>query len=405
MSKRATAPLASVVVAVFLILSILTACGSSSSSSGPSASPSASSPAASKASSSPSASTSASPATSPAASKPAAGASDQEYQKALADFKQVEEAARKEGEATIYTIVDAGTLQKIQDAFNKLDPNMQVKIIRIPGAAAIERIRAEQSTKQIVGSAYWGTLPEMITDGLLQPFDIPVLHDPTVKWLADPLLEKPNPIVTTSLNKILPIYNTQLVPAGQEPKGWKDYADPKWKDKVMLWDPRTPSFTIDLLGLLYYNPDFGPAYVKAVAENTRASQDSTEGARAIARGEAALGLSSPATFATLEGAPIKTFTPAEGAFIGPTYMQMIKNTQQPNVTRVFANWLLSKEGQTVLSQGYATIRGDVQGANSVAQINPGEKLLPQTPYTYATAAKSRGEPMKAVTDWMNAAGR
>ena len=122
-------------------------------------------------------------------------------------------------------------------------------------------------------------MPQMASEGLLQPIDLPVLHDKSIKWLVDPLMEKPLPFVIASINKLLLMYNTQLVPDAEAPKTWRELADPKWKDKVVMWEPRISSYTMDLFGLWYYNPDYGPEFVKKVALNIRVAPDSSEPGR------------------------------------------------------------------------------------------------------------------------------
>ena len=54
----------------------------------------------------------------------------------------------------------------------------------------------------------------------------------------------------------------------------------------------------------------------------------------------------------------------------------------PNATKLFINWLLTKEGQTVLAQSYGnpSMRLDVptEGINQVFLKQPGEKLIMET---------------------------
>ena len=51
------------------------------------------------------------------------------------------------------------------------------------------------------------------------------------------------------------------------------------------------------------------------------------------------------------GAPIKTIIPAEGTWLGggPGLIAYFNRAPHPNATKVFINWFLSKEGQTLYS--------------------------------------------------------
>ncbi|MBI2934604.1 MAG: hypothetical protein HYY29_03430, partial [Chloroflexi bacterium] len=52
------------------------------------------------------------------------------------------------------------------------------------------------------------------------------------------------------------------------------------------------------------------------------------------------------------GAPIKTVIPKEGAWLGggPGLIAYFDRSPHPAATRVFVNWFLSKDGQTVYSR-------------------------------------------------------
>ena len=102
---------------------------------------------------------------------------------------------------------------------------------------------------------------------------------------------------------------------------------------------------------------------------------------------------------------MKAISPSDGVFASPTDYMIIKNAPQVNTARVFGNWLLSQEGQKVISEGYGTIRADVKGVQEIAQLTSNEKLLPNTPYTADYQKKLRGEPVKVYTQWMNEAGK
>lgn len=148
---RIVAPLITAILVMATTLLALTACSTA----GPSASPSAN----------PSASSKASPA-SPSPSSPSASAStkaltpeEQAYQKSQDDFKKVVEAARNEGTATIYSIFQVDMLEKLANGFNKIDSKIQVKLVRVAGAAANERLKAEENTKQYIANAYMGGAP------------------------------------------------------------------------------------------------------------------------------------------------------------------------------------------------------------------------------------------------------
>lgn len=398
--RRTIPPLVSAILALAVILSALTACSTARPAASPSAVPS-TSPKPSPASSSPS-----SPSAS--ASTKAVSPEEQAYQKTQEDFKTVVEAARKEGEATIYSIFQVDMLEALAKAFNKNDPKIQVKLMRVAGAAANERLKAEQSTKQYIASGYMGGAPTtrwMDDEKITQPLDVPVLHEPGIKWIISPMMDKPKNTVTVTFNKFLLLYNTQMIPAGQEPKTWKDLADPRFKDKLVFWDPRISSTPRALFGALYLDSRYGPDVVRKITENTRVSPDSADAVRVVAKGEAAVTLSTVASYKEVAGAPVKLVNPSDGAMLSPTQIAMVPGAPHPNIFRVFTNWILSKEGQQVLGTGYGVVRGDVTAEEKLGQAQPGEQLFPNVPWTAEYESKINGVPIDNVKKWMAELGR
>src|SRR3990170_3700524 len=103
-----TALLATLVSALFVVLA---GCGSNA----PTPAPSTASPAPKASSSAPSPATSASPAAPPASSAAGANAEQAAYQKAMQEWPQVLEAARKEGGAMLYSVSDTDTLKLYEE--------------------------------------------------------------------------------------------------------------------------------------------------------------------------------------------------------------------------------------------------------------------------------------------------
>ena len=80
--------------------------------------------------------------------------------------------------------------------------------------------------------------------------------------------------------------------------------------------------------------------------------------------------------------PVKFFEPGhfkEGAFVGPSQggVNLFKNAPHPNAAKLWIEWSLSEEGQTVLAaQGYATVRKGMKVAEPEANLE-GIKFLPR----------------------------
>ncbi len=144
-------------------------------------------------------------------------------------------------------------------------------------------------------------------------------------------------------------HNTAMVKP-EEIRSLDDFLNPKWKGKLGLLDPRTPgsgqsiwSFMWDLKGEGYLR--------KLVQQELFISRDQRQLADALAKGKLAIALG--VSFYTLEGfivanLPIKELPKLkEGApsSNGSGVIGIVKGPPHPNASRLFVNWLLSKEGQ------------------------------------------------------------
>jgi iron(III) transport system substrate-binding protein len=155
--------------------------------------------------------------------------------------------------------------------------------------------------------------------------------------------------------------------------------DPKWKGKIAMDDPRGsgPGGTI-LSGLeaLYGQDITNKLGEQQIFFATQAGPLWD----ALDRGEYALYLSSghPDVIANrLAGAPVKQIKPSDGVGLTPINQSLIKYAPHPNAAKLWLEWSLSEEGQSLLSQlGYAVVRQGIKAKEPEANLE-GVKFLPR----------------------------
>ena len=151
-------------------------------------------------------------------------------------------------------------------------------------------------------------------------------------------------------------YNTNRVNQGD----WKSYWDrrnPKWKGKIVSFDPTMGGAVSGVLMFLYHHPQLGPEYIRRIL--TEMDLTSTRNGPQLVPW-LAVGRSSLAALvgpnragiynAREQGLPINTFDSRafkEGGPLStsPGNVALFDKAPHPNAAKVAVNWLLSREGQ------------------------------------------------------------
>jgi iron(III) transport system substrate-binding protein len=313
------------------------------------------------------------------AAKPAAGATTAPAAKTDSVTEMMAkyyDAAKTEGTLVVYGAGPPELFTPVRDAFIQRFPGLKVEGVDQRGRETREKLLAEQQSKNVIaGVAISGytTQQELRAAGSTEQYTSPQLGDMIPEMVAPGGFFSPR---STSIFSVA--VNTNLVPAGQEPKEWKDILDPKYKGKIAADDPRGSGPGGTIVGgteLLY-----GQEFSQKLAEQQPffATQAGPLWA-GLVRGEYALFISashSDAIVQRKQGAPIKFLKIADG--VGTTYssMSLVKNAPAPNAAKLFIEWTMSEEGQTELAKvGYASVRKGQKALEPEADL-VGVKVLP-----------------------------
>jgi iron(III) transport system substrate-binding protein len=148
------------------------------------------------------------------------------------------------------------------------------------------------------------------------------------------------------------VYNTTLVPAANLPKTWSDVLDPKWKGQILLGSPRMSTAYSQMYVALLGDPKYGPAFFEKLAtQEPRIINTLAPMVQSIAAGEAALAfIGFPQDVVNLkQTAPT---APIDFAYLdvttnAVTNVAIMAQAKHPNAAKLFAQWIMSTEGQTV----------------------------------------------------------
>jgi iron(III) transport system substrate-binding protein len=291
-----------------------------------------------------------------AESKPA---SQTDWEKAIA-------AAKKEGEVRLWGDQEI-THPDIVAAFAKEYPF--IKAVTVSGRVGelMPRIIAERRAGKYLADLYSGGLGgrsffDFLKTGVLDPIK-PVLLLPEVvdgsKWLNGEHYYADGEkrfvfMYEGSLAGVGLHYNTNLVDLKEFRSYW-DLLNPKWKGRILLYERvgvGSPSVV-----RFYYNAQLGPDFLRRLLTemDITVSQDRRQSSDWLASGKFPICIDCGDTDrAKQQGLPVDEFPHAnlkeagyEISTSGNSGLALVNNAPNLNAARVFANWFLSREGQTV----------------------------------------------------------
>ncbi|MBI4334722.1 MAG: extracellular solute-binding protein [Chloroflexi bacterium] len=317
------------------------------------------------------------------------------------EWANVLEAARKEGSVSLYNTawpssVRAALSQAFKDKFGislEFSPFSR-------GAELMAKVQEEKRAglyiADVFGAGGTTLIASMKPASLLGHFE-PILLLPEVtdakRWTGEkvPFLDKDKLAVGMLANiERNIVYNTDLVKGG-DITAFKDLLKPQYKGKITLNDPSvsgTGNAFMTFLATNLWDVEAARDFLRQLVKQQEVviQRDHRTHVETVSRGKYAIGLAPSSQFIVEflnARAPIDILILKEGTLVTPSAGALAVPTQfaHPNAARVFTNWLLSKDGQTVFTKswGIPSLRIDVPTEGFIPAIlaQPGEKLFVQ----------------------------
>ena len=290
------------------------------------------------------------------------------------EWDRLLEAAKKEGKVTVSIPASAEMRKQIEDNFKKRF-GIEVEVFTARGSSAVRRMADEFKAGvryfdlHIGGSssAVSGMLDEGILDAIEPWLILPEVKEPKQWWGGHMWVDNAKRYIYMFQAYLTEStwYNTELA-TPSDFRGFDDFLNPKWKGKIGYLDPRSPGAGDSNWAFMWEVK--GEDYLKKLAaQDLYLVRDQRLLAESLAKGRVAvlIGLTYYSYLPFVKaGLPIKPLPRLkEGSFgtAGSGNLAIIKAPAHPNATKVFVNWLLSREGQEIVSKalGQATRRLDV----------------------------------------------
>ncbi|MBI4333611.1 MAG: extracellular solute-binding protein [Chloroflexi bacterium] len=295
---------------------------------------------------------------------PAAGAAGQAPAAAtggsLTEWERVVAAAKKEGEAMLYSSSGPAVRDPITKEIRE-KYGIALEWVAAPNVQLEERIMRERRAGLYNADVYFSGVSgvDLGEQKVLQSLDnaliLPEVLDTKVWWGGKMLfideghtwagiLASPTPPIFINTNMVKP----------EEVRSYKNFLEPKWKGKIVLFNPRTGGG----LDWLYHASEVivGRDFIVALAaQEPIITNDARQQVEWVAQGKYPVGLGgrreNKIEFVKL-GAPIKLVLPIEGTSLssGAGGVGFFDRPPHPNAAKVFINWALSREGGTLISR-------------------------------------------------------
>jgi len=259
-------------------------------------------------------------------------------------FFVVETSALASGKVVVYSSNQQSQNDLMAADFEKAT-GIKCEMVRAGSGVLIKRIKAEAARP--LGDVVLGLSKDILLNNIdlwepykIKDFDVyPAEYkDPNGMWIGK------------ILHVMAFMYNKNLVSDAQAPKGWNDFLDPKWKDRVAFCNPNNSGSSYTQLAIMLQLWGSGEAAWKKAEtflRNAKVTQQSSLVYTGVANGEFPAGITMEyAVFRYKKGgAPIEIVYPAEGTVAYTEGMAIIKDTKNRKEARAFLDWATGVEAR------------------------------------------------------------
>jgi iron(III) transport system substrate-binding protein len=272
------------------------------------------------------------------------------------------QALKEGGVLNVYGTLTPDTAVKVLPVFEKRFPGIKAVNTGASGDKIVARAISEARGGRTIGDVFHMNLENVIQvheQGLVLE-KLP----PEAETFASHL--KGNYWVATRFNTLVAAWNTQLVSKADEPKSFEDFAEPRWKGKLLA-EPRDAEFLIALAEQKYKNADAAIALFKKIAANgVEFHSGHPQLVELLMAGQGSVCITCY-THHLLpriqKGAQINYLRALGVGLISAT--AVFKNAPHPNSAWLFHRWAASDEGQKAFG-----IEGRIPANPKIAPAEP-----------------------------------
>lgn len=275
---------------------------------------------------------------------------------AQANLDALIKAAKAEGEVLAYWAPTENVAKRSGDAFTA-KYGIKTSFIRFPGDGGLQRFGSEAEANTFAadlllnsGTGSFRFAEEAIKKGWMDPVGSAGL--PVIASGEFPAKFNRGATALLQLAPWQMTFNTDKIKPADFPKDWPDLLNPKWKGQILFANPRCCSVFQEFWKAML--DKYGEKFLSDLAAQTgRQYPSGVPAVQGLAAGEGAITLPTivPQVQAVKsKGAPVDSIMPAYTTGIELHVLLTARSkAKHPNAARLYANFLMSREGNAVLN--------------------------------------------------------
>lgn len=272
-----------------------------------------------------------------------------------------DDAAKKEGVVVWYGTMNTKDMALTAEAFEKSHPGLRVETLRLGSSQLPARVATEQRAGKFNADVISGDgfqILQLVTAGTFEKYK-PANIESFIKGTVDPNGYWTNLYQNTTVIA----WNPERLKADHlaPPTSFADFAKPEWRGKFGF-DTGALNW---YMGLLQADKN-GAELAKKILDNAPVKTSGhTQTVASLETGEFD---ATPTAYGYLaeqekrEGKPVDFISPTP-LFVSINPVGLAKNAPHPNAAKIFIDWLVSKDGQSFITQrggGEISSRADVK---------------------------------------------
>jgi iron(III) transport system substrate-binding protein len=292
------------------------------------------------------------------------------------------EAAKGEKQVVWYTSLNAADNEKVTAAFQKKYPGVQAIVNRQSANSVLQKVLTERRSGKdladvvLIGAEYLDLLQNR---NIFQKYSSPEYKPEKGEFWTPTYM---------SVHSIA--YNKNLLAADAAPRRYQDLLQERWRGKLAI-NLGNPTWLYSMIA--FFGEEKGMDFLKKFAAlHPRAYRGTTLLMQSVIAGDAEAGvaLNHDGVIAFInKKAPVALSSIQDPLYVDVHGIGILGNAPHPNAARLLVDFIVSKEGQTILAElDKTTIRDDVStkhpfdrkqfrviGPEARAQVEKYDKLM------------------------------